>query len=327
MPAQHVPLNPTIFRKPSKGPVTECNFVITNAGIGDYIGYLTAIEWVAKTHPQVAGRVYCGDFFVPIVENVLKKYPHWKVRLKKELTADKVKKGHTYAPHGEFPNRLGMHSVDLGFIYYANMTAPEDAYYPQLDLSPFQYFVAQIPVPQEYVVMTPYSTTVPRTMAPRAFNGIKEWLIAKGITPVFLGKKEITEHRHVELDKNYDFEGGIDLTGKTTLLQAAGVMQYAKAVVGLDNGLLHLAAMTEVPIVFGYTVSSPQHAKPRRESGNIFNIHPNKADLPCTFCMSEMRFHFNHNYAACPYGDTVCIEVLSYPEDWIGQIELAMNAK
>lgn len=321
--SEHIQLNTSIFRMGSLGAKTEVNFVIGGAGIGDYIGYLCVLDWVAKTHPQVLGRVYCGDFFLPIVENVFRKYPHWASLNRNKLNEHLIKTRPTFATHTEFPNRLGMHSVDLGYVYYANIfPPPEDGNsYPQLDFS--EYKTNELP--PSYAVMTPYATNKPRMMDAKAFNGIKDHFIRCGITPVFIGKKEITAQRFVELNPGYDFTGGLDLTNQTSLLSAAGIMSEAKVVVGLDNGLLHLAAMTEVPIVFGYTVSSPSHAKPRRKSGKIFNIYPDEKNLPCTFCQSKMRYMFNHDFAECVYRDLLCIDALSDPTDWIGQIAAALN--
>lgn len=322
-PAEHVLLNPSIFRSGSKGPMTECNFVVTNGGMGDYIAYLCALEWIAKSHPQVLGRIYCGEYFIPIIENVFKKHRRWKVYPKSLLTEEKVKEGKTLAPHTHYPDRIGMSSLELGYVYFANMNpVPDDGqYYPQLDFTGYDIDAPSSP----YVVMTPYSTNETRTMSPKAFNGIKDWLIAQGITPIFVGKREVTNNRVVNIHKGYDLTGGVDMTNQTTVLSAAGIMSKAKAVVGLDNGLLHLAAMTEVPIVFGYTVSSPCHAKPSRKSGKIFNIHPDTESLSCTFCMSKMRFFFSHDFGKCAYGDLACIEVLSDPKDWIGQLEAAIK--
>lgn len=322
-PAEHVPLNPTIFRAHSKGPQTEVNFVVANAGIGDYICYLTSLEWIAKNHPQVLGRIYVGDFFLPIAANVFKKFPKWKVINRSELTEDIITGRPTFAPHTDYPDRLGMHSVDLGYVYYANMNpAPSDGYhYPKLDFTDMDLGVPASP----YAVMTPYATNPTRTLDAKAFNGIKNYLIDRGITPIFVGKKDITDVRKVHLDPKYDFSGGVDMTNQTTLLSAAGLMSRAKVVVGLDNGLLHLAAMTDVPIVFGFTVSSPEHAKPRRQIGKIYSIYPNPEDLPCMFCQSRMRFVYNQDFGYCPYDDYACIKVLAEPKSWCEQIEAALN--
>lgn len=319
---EHVQLNPTIYRKESKGPQTEVNFVIGNGGIGDYICYLSALEWIAKNHPQVLGRIYCGGFFMPIPENVFKKYPKWRVIERGKLTEELIKSRPTFAPHQEYPDRLGMHSVDLGFVYYADMNPPpaDGNFYPKLDFTEMDLGAPSSP----YAVMTPYSTGATRTMDPQAFNGIKDFLIRKGITPLFIGKKDVTDKRSVDLHPDYDFSGGIDMRNQTTLLSAAGLMSRAKVVVGLDNGLLHLAAMTEVPIVFGFTVSSPEHAKPRRKSGKVFSIYPNPEDLTCMFCQSRMRFVYNQDFRECPYQDLACIKVLADPEPWCEQIEQAL---
>ena len=50
-------------------------------------------------------------------------------------------------------------------------------------------------------------------------------------------------------------EGLFDLTGKTTLRQAAALIKQAKALVGVDTGLTHIGVVSEIPTValFGST--------------------------------------------------------------------------
>ena len=50
-------------------------------------------------------------------------------------------------------------------------------------------------------------------------------------------------------------ENLFDLTGKTTLRQAAALIKQAKALVGVDTGLTHIGVVSEIPTValFGST--------------------------------------------------------------------------
>lgn len=313
-----IKLNPRFFR-PGSSCQSKCvNFVVGDGGIGDYLCYMAAIRWIADNHPQVEGRVYCGEFFIELAENILRGLPRWRVYEKSALTAKKVGSRPTYGPLFRPINCTGAHPLDLGFIYYANMTTPEDGNkYPSLDLSA----IASEEPERPYAVMTPGAATPNRTMPAKAFNGIKQHFIDLGITPMFLGKSFITDKRKINFDEGYDYEGGVDLRDKTTLLQAAALMSKAKVVVGLDNGLLHLAGCTEVPIVFGYNIASPEHRAPRRPKGKLRQIYPDPTQLTCTFCQSQMRFMFSHDFAKCVYSDNLCLEALSDPKPWCDLID------
>lgn len=328
IPPDHAYLNPTIFRPGSHCREVVQNFLITKGGIGDYICWMSAIEWIARTHPQLKGRIYAPRYFLPIVENVMAKYltkeVGWKAQERSQLTPKKIKMRRTYAPHDEPISGTSCHLVDLGFIYYANLSPvpPDGQSYLQLDLASI---VEPSPVmlPRQYAVMTPGATYENRVMPAKAFNAIKDHLVARSITPVFLGTASVGT-RAVQFAKEYDYEGGLDLVGKTSLLQAAKIIAGGKVIVGLDNGLLHLAAMTEVPIVFGYNIASPEHRRPRRLKGGIWEVYPDTLKLPCTFCQSKMRFMFNHDFSICVYKDNLCLTALSDPKPWIESVDKAL---
>lgn len=331
LPAGVVRLNPKIFRPGSKCKETVVNYLLTRGGIGDYICWMSALKWLATNHPQIVGRVYAPDFFIEIAENVLKPwFPRWKVYGAKSFTQKKLESRPTYGPMQRPINGTGMHLVDLGFVYFTNNTTPADGrLYCQLDLATVENVLPRH-TPQNifYAVMTPGSTYANRTLPATAFNGIKDHLLSKGIVPVFLGKKDLGDQRKILFEDGYDYSGGIDLRDKTTLLEAAKIMESARLVVGLDNGLLHLAAMTDVPIIFGYNIASPEHRRPRRRKGTIlWELYPDETQLTCTFCQSKMRFMFNHDFKDCLYKDNLCLEALGQPAPWIELIEKTLKGE
>jgi hypothetical protein len=312
-------LNTRFFRPGSVTDAKLVRFVISDGGMGDYIAYMSSILWIARNHPQVNGQVYCGHFFIEIAEYILKDFSNWQV-------FDRDKK---FNPKLEIPTRgpmlmpinvTGCHPLDLGFMYYCNMNPPpEDGnYYPEIDVSEYR-LPAGLEAP--YAVMTPGAASPNRTMPVSAFNGIKDHLVSLGITPVFLGKEQMTPKRSISFDKDYDFSEGINLINQTSLLQSVKIISEAKLIVGLDNGLLHLAATTMTPIIFGYNIASPQHRRPRRKKGEIYEIFPDTRTLNCTFCQSQMRFMFSHDFTKCSYEDMACLKELSDPAPWISLID------
>lgn len=71
----------------------------------------------------------------------------------------------------------------------------------------------------------------------------------------------------------------IDLTGKTTLCQAAALLQRCKLFVGNDSSLLHIAAAMSTPTVSFFGPTNPEFFAPK---GNIHIVVKSKADCsPC----------------------------------------------
>lgn len=325
VPSMKAPLSPRFFREGGETLRLTVNFAITQGGLGDYICLLSVIEWIAVNFPHVDGRVYCIEWFMPIAENVMKKFSGWRVQNREALTDKKMQSRPTLFPSQKPINRIGANAIELGFIYYMNSTpAAADCYYSRLDLSSIGGMTPGKP----YAVLTPGASNKPKTLPAKAFNGMKEHLIGRGILPVFLGN---TSFRGIDFPVTvsdvYDFSGGLNLVNQTSTLEAARIMSEAKVVAGIDNGLLHLAAMTEVPVIYGYTVSSVEHTKPRRKSGNIHDLYCEPKTLPCMFCQSNMRMIRAHDFKECIYGDTLCTEALADPKPWCNLIDSVLDAK
>lgn len=319
-----VPLNPKIFRPGSKLPLRTVSFVLNHGGLGDYLCALSALLWIARAHPQVQGNLYSPRYFMELAENAFARFPNWKVLDRNASLNDEAINAHPiYAPYHRPINTTGAHLLDWAFITYANTSPPpqDGNFYPAFDLSKVTSKLS--PALGPYVVLTPGSTFPNRTMPPSTFNALVGAIWRRGLTPVFLGKRQMGE-RKLYFDDGYNLKEGIDLTDQTNLLEAALILSEARAVMGIDNGLLHLAACSEVPIVFGYTIASPVHREPRRPKGKIYGIHPDPARLTCTFCQSQMRFMFNHDFSKCMYDDLACLQRLENPAPWIELLDKAL---
>lgn len=328
-----IALNSRFFRTGTNLPTVDVNFIVTGGGIGDYIGYLGALQWIARNQPQVIGRVFCHTFMTEFTQNVFAAFSHWKVIDKAFLTDQMMQDVPTLVPHHIPVNGMGGHFLELGFIYYMNTTpAPPDASYPTLLLSEEiedDLFKKDIRLPENYVVLTPGSCSVPREIPIPAFNGIVKHVIEQGLTPLFLGKTTIVAKRpKTKFNESYDLDKGVNLIDRTSLIEAAYILSKAKAVIGLDNGLLHLAGCVNVPLVFGFTVASPEHRLPRRGQNlkaPIYEIYPSPEQLQCVFCQSRMRLMGVHDFDKCLYQDFDCLKILSNPKDWCRILDRALE--
>jgi len=298
-------------------------FLLNNGGMGDYICWLVAIEWIAKNYNFLRGHVIVPQWFVSVAANVVKRYPKWKVyhQIPSQFSDGyAIKQAHIHPV-----NATMMHLVDLGFLYYAGVNPPpiDSMFYPVLDLK--DVWMPKEVEGKDYIVMTPGATSPSRTMTAKAFNGIKDYILSIGYIPVFVGVTSMNKgKRRINISGDYDFSGGISLIDRTTTMQAAKVMSGAKCVVGIDNGLLHLAATTDVPIVFGYTIVGPQHRRPFRKNNNLVEVYNTKEELACTFCQENVRFFYDHDFENCLYQDFKCLEQLS-AEAFIEGIQVAIK--
>lgn len=322
------------------GYVLWCN------GIGDFIIFGRAFQWLADNCPHIYGTVFCPGVLVEYYRHILSGHKNWNVEATEvagcidpkwfhpqiQVLIDPWRAGKT-----QFFTAQGAHPLDLGFAYYANMghlqIPAEYNNYPRVDL-------VEDGLPKEiagktYAVLAPGGIRNTGTVPGHHWNSILAHLQARGFTPVIIGRSSVTEGYNAVLPPGIDLTGCINLWDKTSIMQAAQVMQYAKLVIGLDNGMLHLGACTEAPIVFGYNVTSVALRKPRRDSGRIFDVFLTKDELPCIGCITDVKAHLNHDgnleclYERNPLHRMACIRRLfeNGGERWIKAIDLALEEK
>lgn len=326
----------------------EMNFIFLNGGGGDYITWLQPIRWLADQATWINGTLVCPIYFKELAEYFLKDFPHWKIADYKEIkdipNADNIPFRGPVILQNESLNATGAHLATCGWVYFTNKErAPEGNSpkvpegwnsYPQFK----QDYLDGIELPDEakvleshkYAVITTGITTPSRHVPGKYWNPIIEYVIARGLIPVFLGKAVVetgnAKNIHTQWDPETRIDLGLDLRNKTTLTQAAAIMSRAAVVIGHDNGLLHLAGCTEVPIVFGYNLASPAHREPLRPAGKVYNVVLTTKELVCNFCQSRTNFVIGYNFRQCFYGDNKCIDLLfgNAAEKWKTQIDLAL---
>ena len=225
-------------------------------------------------------------------------------------------------------NNLKTSLVDYVSIKFLSKLLPEEhKNYPKLDLSDTD--ISEFNLPEKYVCI---STTVlhkNRSIPKADIYRIANYLLEQGIIPIFMGKKVQIIDPNIPTPRcgisPPAKEGMLDLSDKTTLLQAAKIMDSAIAVVGADTGLIHLAACTDVPIICGYTTVDPDLRMPYRHGIKGWNFHvitPPKTD--CRYCASSMYLS-NISFNDCYQKEFQCIDSLS-AESYISILKDIINA-
>ncbi len=303
------------YREGTVIPAFPMNFTLADGGMGDYICWTAAFLWIADSCPFVEGRVFAPAFFIEFVRHALRKYPQWKVflaeRIHEHYEDNSLVLGPGINGHQQLLNAVGTHLLDLGFAYFANMSPPPASHYHYPEFNFPESAIPKRLKPKQYVCLTPGGTTVTRRVPGEAWNPIVDLCLSRGLTPVFLGKNNMTKEHIAIFPEGTHYEKGYDLRDQTTTLEAAAIMQHAAATVGLDNGLLHLAACVPSDIVFGYNIAAPSQRRPvRRLAGRIIDVALTKEELACNFCQTRMKQQNLINFKNCFYGDTKCLDML-----------------
>lgn len=318
----------------------KMNFIFLNGGFGDYCCWMPAIQWLCSEATWIRGNLIVPTYFLEFAEYFIKKYHKWTLCDYKSL--EQIPNVNEMPFRGpvelqrESLNATGAHLLTCGWVYFTNKEkAPKGwEHYPHIE----QNYLDALPLPDEaksleakkYIVMTTGMTTNSRKAPPGGWIPVIDYVVSKGYTPVFLGKDVMVTGNQANIrtsfDPSIDFAKGLDLRNKTTIMQAASIMSRAACVVGHDNGLLHLAACTDVPIVFGYNIASPEHREPSRKIGKIYNVLLEPGELACYLCQSHFNFKIGFNFRECHWGDTLCQKMLfdNGGARWKKQIDLAV---
>lgn len=255
----------------------------------NYSEHVQPYVWVPDYFYDLAKNL-CPDVIIRPFSKAEKKFnPHW------------VGRRTTNPQH----DALATHLVDHAFHVLVNkQVRTEFKNYPILDLKPID--ISRFNLPDKYVIITTGFTAPIREMLPVVVNEISDYSLSKGYIPVFLGSHQAAlgiEDTGIvgNFKTEIDYSKGLSLIDKTTLLEAGKIIAGAKTIVGLDNGLLHLAGCTEIPIVMGFTSVEPYLRLPYRHNElgwNVFSIVPDES-IKCRFFQSNWTLFYDHDFKYC----------------------------
>lgn len=151
-----------------------------------------------------------------------------------------------------------------------------------------------------------------RIIEPGVINDFCKYIKEKGLMPLFVGKKETPEYVNNAPYKTLEFDTsiGIDLRDKTTIKEMIYIMNQAHSIMGVDNGLIHLAAMTKLPIIAAYTSCSPETRCPVRYGKLGGGIEIVEADEACRYCSDKWNIS-GHDFNNCYYATNACCKSLT----------------
>lgn len=314
-----------MFRPGTEFPKINVNFVLNTGGLGDNIAALPAMRFIKDTYPWVTPYLYVPDYFLPLARNML---PDMIIRpfSKMKKTFNTIWAGRQTRLKGH--DSLSTHLVDYNFNCLANkQVRAKDKNYLKLDINNIN--TQKFDLPQDYVVITTGFTAKIREFLPEKVNAIVEYLNNRKISVVFIGSHQANTGANGSVNNiigNFndaiDYTKGINLLDKTTLLEAGKIIAQSKCMIGLDNGLMHLAGCTDVPIIGAYTSVEPHLRLPYRNNELGYNCYTVVPPESCIdrFFQSNIDFLYEVDLRYCYYGDYEMIKSLP-TEDFIKHLE------
>lgn len=289
------------------------NFVFMQGGLGDHVSALPVLRYIRDKYTWITPLVWVPDFMVDFAKHLLPQlsirgYAEMKRRYEQKKPTKTTQWDGTLSP-------MKIHCTDYAFMKLCDELPPiKQRNFLQVDANTLPKVES---LPDKFVVITTGFTAEVREFPAKTVNEIALWCKENKVDVVWLGKKATqTGGAHVikgAFNTEIDYTQGIDLIDKTTLLQAAYVMSKAKAVLGVDNGLLHVAGCTDTHIIGGFTTVSPSIRIPVRNSELNYKytaIVPDES-LGCRFCQEKTNFLYNHDYKYCMYKDNLCVSQMT----------------
>jgi ADP-heptose:LPS heptosyltransferase len=291
-------------------PKAHISVLSDHGGMGDQILRIPAIRTCLEQHPHVSLDVYWQDYFVDLAKYL---YSH------ERLTHKKLSVGKANPPakpvvdfNPERVSPLSLHLTDQAFLILMDRL-PKEPREAALLQAP-AYHTDKTPN-EPYVVITATATAAAREWPAIHVNELARRIRNLGYLPVLLGDTSVIKAGDGvikgTLSPQIDRSLFHDLVDKTTLFEALGVMQNAECIMGVDNGLLHLAHCTDRPVVMGFTSVEARLRLPTRPKGQTVAIEGETPDYgiqskffavnmdfrssilpgnPCTLTMRPERF-------------------------------------
>lgn len=296
------------------------NYIFSKRGLGDDICAIRVADRITEKWPHVEPILWLPDHAVPLAERLLLHNDAVGIRPWSKMDTDLNK---SYPTKNFEKQHLNSHRVPLmahNYLWMADYfpATKEDWNYPVIDLKGCDY---NGDLPASYAVIIVTHNTPLKEFHRSHIEVIINYLASINMTAVLLGKTEdkLSEGRTHKYGTNIQPEekikGAINLVDKTSLIEAASIMSRAKVVIGIDGGLIHLAACTRTTIVSGFSIVKPSHFTPTRRGISGWRYHSvSPSDkLACRFCHSNVNFvdYDQEIQKECLYGDRLCLDQLT----------------
>jgi ADP-heptose:LPS heptosyltransferase len=183
-------------------------------------------------------------------------------------------------PHDN-PARIRMHTVDR---QAEQLRMAGIAEVPPPDLAWLDADIGRFGLPERFALLVPGGSRHRPAKRWVYYPALAQALLGRGITPVVIGTSE-----EADLGRSITADAGaaVDLTGRTSILELAGIARRAAFAIGNDTGPMHVTAAVGCPsLVLFSSVSDPARCAPRGPKVATIR-HPDLATLPVTEVLQE----------------------------------------
>lgn len=304
-------MSSTYRESPPTQPIT---IPLLYGGLGDHIAWTVAIRALVKEAPYVSLTVVTRDFSHELIKELLSGLP---ITFEKQSDVDieqlneRVMIGYKNQGHSSLRTSLVAHAFRCVLDRSPNLG--EDTTYKQIPQQVLDQHKVDIPGSDkgDYVAFAIPSTTRSRQLNPEVVNELVQYVRNEwNLGVVFLG----ASHQRLSKDKydlnniprEIDLDQGLNLIDQTTPLQAASVIASAQMIIGMDSGLMHLAACVDTPAVVGFSIVEPYLRRPAVACW--FPVVPNK---DCRYCQETLHYVADNDVRYCYYKDYKCLDSLT----------------
>lgn len=149
----------------------------------------------------------------------------------------------------------------------------------------------------QFIAIFPGASVEERRWGGENFGRTAEKFRKKGYQIVIFGS--VCDSHDAETIKKYVHDS-LDLTGKTSLREVAGILKQCSLLITADSGLMHLAYATGTPTVSLFGSGIEKKWAPRREKHIVLNSH-----LDCSPCTTFGYTPRCHKQVECLHAITV----------------------
>jgi ADP-heptose:LPS heptosyltransferase len=287
----------------------EIMLILHRGGLGDFIQAIPSLRWLYEEASQNKYNLYVPIYLESFFKNL---FPNQYVKNLKDAEKE-IKPDRSVVALGEYPNSMSCHTAKLYNIFFCNRFLSDEQnslpiYNPKSDLSKFN-------LPKRYAVIVGMYTEPIRRLLPEEMAKVIRHLKEKGVEPVIVGKKKnyFTKGMDRKSTQYGSFTNCINLIDKTNVEELLTIMHKAECVIGPDSGPLHLAGLTNTPIIGAFNIADPAHRMPYRKGKLGHDFYPvvPYASLDCRFCQSECKMELGTEFNKCKLNTEECLPQLS----------------
>lgn len=169
--------------------------------------------------------------------------------------------------------------------------------------------VSRFNIPFEKAVVVSITSSTPvRKIPDNEVQKICNMLLDLGYIPVIVGKTQSSFKVNWSAIRPTK---GIDLINQTSLAELYHIIDKSVAIIGLDNGVMHISGMSpNARIVYGTTIVHPELRMPYRNNICGWRCEPVLPDTPCSLCQSKWQLD-NFDFTKCYFNNYACTSTMT----------------